>query len=639
MDKWLIKSAPTNDEINVQPSTSSGIKSRSEAPPPKRSKTNWSRHYSEEYLKFGFVSTGSDNHLPVCVICLTTLSNECMKPSKLKRHLETKHPDHMTKSLDFFKNKKSELLSAKKIIHNTCCTGSKNENLVMASYEISKLIAENGYSHTVGEKLIMPVLKIVTSRVFEKKQENQLKLLSLSNNTVKRRIVDMAEHIQATLIQRVQLSQFFALQVDESTDVADNANLICFVRYVYNDTAHEDLLFCKALTTRTTAEEIFNTMNDFITQHGIEWKKCVGLSSDGARAMAGLRTGVFPRVKTVAPECVWVHCSIHREALATKKIPALLNSTVQESVKFINFIKSRPMNSRIFTVLCNEMGSEHEHLLLHCEVRWLSKGNVLKRLFELRNEVLLFLEEHPPTSKDTIFEFRDRFHDLTWLLKLAYLCDIFDFLNELNKNLQGDKVDVFKVSEKVEAAIKKIQFWLSRLNKGNYSGFITLTDFKNQHGCEIPDEVSTVIKEHLSALVANLKDYFPPIECNKMWIRNPFLVNIEEEEALKLTDLEMHSLIELSCSSALKDRFGQESLINFWLSCRSEYTSLAEKAVKFLMPFVTTYRCEAAFSSLVFLKNKYRSRLDVEKDLRIKLSSFSPDLKLLCSEKQHHPSH
>jgi hypothetical protein len=44
------------------------------------------------------------------------------------------------------------------------------------------------------------------------------------------------------------------------------------------------------------------------------------------------------------------------------------------AVQIINYIKASAKNYRIFTTVCEEMGSDHTSLLLHTEVRWLSKG-------------------------------------------------------------------------------------------------------------------------------------------------------------------------------------------------------------------------------------------------------------------------
>lgn len=114
-----------------------------------------------------------------------------------------------------------------------------------------------------------------------------------------------------------------------------------------------------------------------------------------------------------------------------------------EAVKTVNFIKARPLNSRLFSVLCDEMGSEHRQLLLHTEVRWLSRGKVLARLYELRDEVSLFL-------LDTKFDLSGRFNDADWLAKLAYLSDIFEHLNGLNRSLQGKSFTLFHTQDKVE---------------------------------------------------------------------------------------------------------------------------------------------------------------------------------------------
>lgn len=62
------------------------------------------------------------------------------------------------------------------------------------------------------------------------------------------------------------------------------------------------------------------------------------------------------------------------------------------TISIVNSIKSTALNSRLFTLLWEDIDSDHKVLLFHIEVRWLSKGNMLTRLYELKEEVILFLE-------------------------------------------------------------------------------------------------------------------------------------------------------------------------------------------------------------------------------------------------------
>lgn len=73
----------------------------------------------------------------------------------------------------------------------------------------------------------------------------------------KRRIDDMAEDVLKQLVSRIRASRFYALQIDESTDISSLANLLAFVRYEHDGKIHEDVLFCKHLPSHTTAETIF----------------------------------------------------------------------------------------------------------------------------------------------------------------------------------------------------------------------------------------------------------------------------------------------------------------------------------------------------------------------------------------------
>ncbi|XP_072401596.1 protein FAM200A-like [Diabrotica undecimpunctata] len=123
-------------------------------------------------------------------------------------------------------------------------------------------------------------------------------------------------------------------------------------------------------------------------------KDCVVLCSDGAAAMTGHKTGLPSFVRKEGNrDIVLTHCSINRKMLAAKRLSPDLNKVLTTVVKAVNFIKSNALSSRLFALLCEDMGSIHSNLLLHTEVRWLSRGRILARFDELRDEVCMYLDE------------------------------------------------------------------------------------------------------------------------------------------------------------------------------------------------------------------------------------------------------
>ena len=71
-------------------------------------------------MKYGFIATGcSHAPSPLCIICGDRLCNETMKPSKLLRHLETKHSVLKDKPLEYFERKMREQEGQKKLLRVT----------------------------------------------------------------------------------------------------------------------------------------------------------------------------------------------------------------------------------------------------------------------------------------------------------------------------------------------------------------------------------------------------------------------------------------------------------------------------------------------------------------------------------------
>ena len=109
------------------------------------------------------------------------------------------------------------------------------------------------------------------------------------------------------------------------------------------------------------------------------------------------------------------------------------------AVEVINFIRSRANNYRLFH-LAKEMGTQHVGLLFYAKVRWLSRDKCLFRLYELKNEIEIFLR----INKNNL---RVQFHNEEFVVMLAYLANVFGHLNDMNLSLQGRDVIVSDVRQ------------------------------------------------------------------------------------------------------------------------------------------------------------------------------------------------
>ena len=199
---------------------------------------------------------------------------------------------------------------------------------------------------------------------------------------------------------------------------------------------------------------------------------------------------------------------IHREALVKKlnhdkNQRSELEIVLSDIVKVVNFVRSHSKKHRMFSELCKNMEANQLRLLYHAEVRWLSRGKVLKRIFQLRNELSTFLtqERHPMSAN---------FEDIYWLAKLSYLSALFKSTNQLNLSIQGKGCDIFKVSSKIQAFKLKLKLWQSNVKNCNFSdfeslnNFIKISDWENKSP-NIKAKIKSLVHERLNLLQQNFE--------------------------------------------------------------------------------------------------------------------------------------
>ena len=97
-------------------------------------------------------------------------------------------------------------------------------------------------------------------------------------------------------------------------------------------------------------------------------------------------------MREVSPntEVTFLHCIILQEDLCKSVLG--LEHVVRVVVKLINFVRAGGLNHRKLIQLLEDTDAEHCVLLYHSHVRWLSQGRPFKRVWDLREDIGMFLD-------------------------------------------------------------------------------------------------------------------------------------------------------------------------------------------------------------------------------------------------------
>ena len=165
--------------------------------------------------------------------------------------------------------------------------------------------------------------------------------------------------------------------------------------------------------------------------------------------------------------------------VATK--PCDVNSSVMHK-----FCEKQRANSRQFKEFLNDLHSEHGDLVYYCEVRWLSPGNMLRRFYELRDEVEQFMEMKGKPVREL--------KDSKWLCNLVFTVDITKSLTELDIKLQGPNQLFSSLLSNVKSFESKLKLWKLQHEQNITVHFPTLEGQNHSITIEYADECAKLIE-------------------------------------------------------------------------------------------------------------------------------------------------
>jgi len=551
-----------------------------------------------------------------------------LKEYNLRRHYEALHAEKY-KNLQGHRRieKVNELLARLKKQQSVFTRSQEiSDAAVKASYLIAKEIALASKPFSEGEFVKTCLLKAAETVCPEKRQA--FANISLTRNTVADRISGLSEDLDSQLKRKVRSFIAFSVAIDESTDITDVAQLAIFIRGVDDTlTVTEEFVELVPMTDTTTASDIFTALVGSLERVGVDWSRAVSLATDGAPSMTGRKSGVCTKFKEKVQTAnggreFWTfHCILHQEALCCKSLK--MDNIMDVVIRTVNFIRSRGLNHRQFDSLLRE--KDHNYgLPYHTEVRWLSRGAVLRRFFDLREEIEQFMEK----KGKPLLEFQSE----KWMQDFAFMVDVTEHLNNLNKMLQGRSKVVTQYYDSVRSFKLKLSLWETQLAESNAAHFPCLRDMcATQHVADMKR-----FKDKITGLMQEFEQRFQvfgELEKDFKVFCSPFTVN-----AFDLPINIQLEIIDLQCDSDLKGKFAAVGLDTFYQHLLPGYPNLTALAAKVLCMFGTTYLCEQVFSVMSINKTKLRSRL-THKHLNdiLKLAAtenVTPDIDALVKAKR-----
>ena len=325
---------------------------------------------------------------------------------------------------------------------------------------------------------------------------------------------------------------------------------------------------------------MFQHLCDCFDRHKLHWDKLVSITTDGVPSSTGKNVGLVKKVNNKVSgmysrrKGIPLHCIIQQESLCKSVLH--VKHIVGPLVRAVNYIRSKGLYHRQFLSVLAAIESDHTHIIFCNSVRWLSLGKMLRRMWDLPKEILIFLK-----IKEASVDFQELMAKSEFKCDFAFTVDLMENLKELNATLQGKNVFAHEMYNAMKSFTTQLNLISHQVEEGNLIHFPVLksiaADLKLNKYSRQPDARKNEFEKRFSD--------FKTLEKEFKLVTAPFSFDCAKAP----NDCQME-LIDMRCNSTLKETFPNVGPVDFFGRLNEvNFPHLKDFVKKMMMLFGSTY--------------------------------------------------
>lgn len=231
---------------------------------------------------------------------------------------------------------------------------------------------------------------------------------------------------------------------------------------VVDESAQDEVFY----DVSATAEHLYDRVTKTFTDRGVPLKNVIGFASDGCNTMMGDDNSVKTRFERDCPGITVLKCICHSMALcaseASKKLPRSCEKLAKDVYRYFASSYNRQKKFK----QCQKFLDLKIKKLLHpAQTRWLSLKEVVERLLEMWEALILYFATVPLDETETVKDIITGLNDPLIRLLLFFVNFALPKFTQANLTFQSSSPQITSMQATMEKTLKSL---LKCYLDGNY---------------------------------------------------------------------------------------------------------------------------------------------------------------------------